>query len=61
MSSASAAAEIPEIPKTMKAVVINKLGGSDVLEYKDDVPVPEPTEGWMLVRNSFIGVNYIDT
>ena len=49
-----------EIPKTMKAIVVEKLGGSDVLEYKD-VPVPEPTPGWMLVKNDFIGINYIDT
>ena len=50
-----------DIPKTMKAIVMDKLGGSDVLEYKSDVPVPEPTPGWMLVKNDFIGINYIDT
>ena len=48
------------IPKTMKAVYIEKTGGTDVLQY-NDVPVPEPKEGEVLVKNEFIGINYIDT
>ncbi|KAH7561691.1 hypothetical protein BM1_02795 [Bipolaris maydis] len=48
------------IPKTMKAVYIEKVGGTDVLQY-NDVPVPEPKEGEVLVKNEFIGINYIDT
>lgn len=48
------------IPKTMKAVYIEKTGGTDVLQYSD-VPVPEPKEGEVLVKNEFIGINYIDT
>lgn len=43
----------------MKAVVIEKTGGTEVLQYKD-VPVPEPKEGEVLVKNEFIGINYID-
>jgi len=31
------------------------------LEYKTDLPVPVPKEGEVLVRNEFIGINYIDT
>ena len=48
------------LPKTMKAVYIEKTGGTDVLTYSD-VPVPEPKEGEVLVKNEFIGINYIDT
>lgn len=46
------------IPSTMKAVQIAKTGGVDVLEYKTDVPVPQPKEGEVLVKNDFLGVNY---
>ncbi|OCL13857.1 NAD(P)-binding protein [Glonium stellatum] len=49
------------LPKTMKGVVIEKTGGTEVLQYKTDLPVPEPKEGEVLVKNEFIGVNYIDT
>jgi NADPH2:quinone reductase len=45
----------------MKAVIIEKTGDADVLQYKTDVPVPEPKEGEVLVKNEFIGINYIDT
>jgi|TARA_R110002003_G_scaffold96_9_gene7456 NADPH2:quinone reductase len=45
----------------MKAVVIEKTGGTDVLQYKTDVPVPELNPGEVLVKNEFIGINYIDT
>ena len=45
----------------MKAVLIEKTGGIDVLQYKTDVPVPEPKDGEVLVKNDFIGINYIDT
>jgi NADPH2:quinone reductase len=45
----------------MKAVVIEKTGGTDVLQYKTDVPVPQPKDGEVLVKNDFIGINYIDT
>jgi len=48
------------LPSTMKAVQIQKTGGVDVLEYVD-VPVPEPKDDEVLVKNKFIGVNYIDT
>jgi hypothetical protein len=37
------------IPKTM------------MLQYKTDLPVPTPKEGQVLVKNDFIGINYIDT
>jgi NADPH2:quinone reductase len=50
-----------DLPKTMKAVFIEKTGGTDVLQYKTDVPVPELKEGEVLVKNEYIGINYIDT
>lgn len=49
------------IPSTMKGVIIEKTGGSDVLTYKTDLPVPQPKEGEILVKNDYIGVNFIDT
>ncbi len=49
------------LPKTQKAVIIEKTGGTDVLQYKTDVPVPEPKDGEVLVKNEYIGINYIDT
>lgn len=45
----------------MKAVIIEKTGGTDVLQYRTDVPVPQPKDGEVLVKNEFIGINYIDT
>jgi NADPH2:quinone reductase len=39
----------------MKAVQIEKTGGTDVLQYKTDVPVPELKDGEVLVKNEFIG------
>ncbi|MCJ1469818.1 NADPH:quinone reductase [Pseudocyphellaria aurata] len=55
MSSAS------DIPKTMKGVLIEKTGGTEVLQYRTNLPVPKPKDDEILVRNEYIGVNYIDT
>lgn len=49
------------IPKTMKGVLIEKTGGVEVLQYRTDLPVPTPKAGEVLVKNEFIGINYIDT
>jgi NADPH:quinone reductase len=49
------------IPATMAAVVINKTGGTEVLEYKTDVRVPQLKPGEILVKNEYIGINFIDT
>ncbi|KAI1128883.1 hypothetical protein F5Y10DRAFT_239386 [Nemania abortiva] len=49
------------VPPTMKCVYINKTGGTEVLEYKTDVPVPTPIDGNILVKNDFVGINFIDT
>lgn len=45
----------------MKAVVIEKTGGTEVLHYKTDVPVPELEGDEVLIKNEYIGINYIDT
>ena len=49
------------IPATMKGVIIEKTGGTDVMQHKTDLPVPEVTDGQLLVKNDFLGINYIDT
>jgi NADPH2:quinone reductase len=45
----------------MKGVIIEKTGGTEVLQYKTDLAVPEPKDGQVLVKNDYIGINYIDT
>ncbi|KAF2248672.1 NAD(P)-binding protein [Trematosphaeria pertusa] len=54
-------ASVSSLPKTMKGVQIEKTGGTEVLQLKTEIPVPEPKEGEVLVKNEFIGINYIDT
>jgi len=49
------------IPATQRGILVEKTGGVEVLEYKTDLPVPTPKEGEILVKNDFIGINYIDT
>ncbi|WPB03087.1 uncharacterized protein RHO25_007724 [Cercospora beticola] len=49
------------VPSTMKGVIINKTGGPEVLEYKTDLPVPQPKDGQILIKNDYIGINFIDT
>ncbi len=44
----------------MKAVIITKNGGPEVLELKD-VELGEPKSGEVLIKNEAIGLNYIDT
>jgi NADPH2:quinone reductase len=48
------------VPNTMKGVLIQKTGGVEILDYRTDLPVPIPKEGEILVKNDFIGVNFID-
>lgn len=45
----------------MKAVVIDKTGGPEVLRYDDKFPVPQLKDNEVLVKNDFAGINYIDT
>ena len=44
----------------MKAVIINKIGGPEVLEFKD-IQLEDPKFGEVLIKNEAIGLNYIDT
>lgn len=40
---------------TMKAVVVERIGGPEVLEYKDH-PKPQVSSGKILVKNHAIGM-----
>lgn len=44
-----------------RAVVVEEIGGPNFLQYDEDYPVPEPTEGQILMKNDISGINYIDT
>lgn len=44
----------------VKAIRVHETGGPEVLRY-EDITVPEPGLGEILVRNRAIGLNYIDT
>ena len=48
------------IPSRMNGVQIQHFGGPEVLQYKTDLPVPTPGAEEILVKNEFIGVNYVD-
>ncbi len=50
----------PDVPRTMHAVLLTGNGGFDKLDYRDDVPVPMPTAGEVLVRVGAAGVNNTD-
>src|SRR5579875_2930247 len=43
----------------MHAIVFERYGGPEVLEYKE-VPEPEPRDGQVLVEVEAVGVNYRD-
>ena len=43
----------------MKAIQIHQIGGPEVLQY-EDVPMPEPGEGQVLVKIKAIGVNFVE-
>jgi NADPH:quinone reductase len=49
------------VPRAMKAVVIEQNGGPEELQYKEDYPTPSAEKEQLLVKNEVIGVNYIDT
>ncbi|EGD97578.1 quinone oxidoreductase [Trichophyton tonsurans CBS 112818] len=49
------------LPTTQKGVLVSKIGGPEVLEYKTDLPVPSPKEGEVLVKNNLTAINLIDT
>ena len=47
-------------PRTMRAALLLGLGGPEMLEVRDDVPVPEVAPGEVLVRVAACGVNNTD-
>lgn len=47
-------------PDTMHAVVLTGHGGLDMLEYRDDVPVPQPAWDEVLLEVSACGMNNTD-
>ena len=49
-----------DIPKTMHAVLLTGHGGFEALQYRDDVPVPVPGPGEVLIRVGAAAVNNTD-
>jgi NADPH:quinone reductase-like Zn-dependent oxidoreductase len=50
----------PMIPTHMAAVLLTGYGGLDKLEYREDVPVPRPEPGEVLIQVCAAGVNNTD-
>lgn len=48
------------LPATMKAVVLTGHGGLDKLEWREDVPLPQPDAGEVLIRVGASSVNNTD-
>lgn len=48
------------LPRTMAAVLLTGHGGFEALDYRTDVPVPEPKAGEVLVRVAAAGINNTD-
>ena len=40
---------------TMKAILVEETGGVDKLIYKD-IPIPQPKDGTVVIKNHFIGM-----
>src|SRR5207244_672631 len=48
------------IPTRMRGVLLKGHGGFEQLEYRDDIPVPVPGSGEVLIRVAAAGVNNTD-
>ncbi len=48
------------VPDTMRAVLLTGHGGFDMLDYRDDVSVPRPGPGEVLIRVAAAGINNTD-
>ncbi|WP_370178095.1 NAD(P)H-quinone oxidoreductase [Alteriqipengyuania sp.] len=51
---------MPAVPKTMRAIGFDQPGGADVLSLRDNVAVPQPGEGEVLLKVAYAGVNRPD-
>jgi NADPH:quinone reductase-like Zn-dependent oxidoreductase len=49
-----------DVPRTMRAVVLMGHGGLDKLAYREDVPVPKPGPGDVLIEVGACGMNNTD-
>lgn len=49
-----------KLPKKMTGVYLTGHGGLDKLEIRNDIPVPEPGPGDVLIRVGAAGVNNTD-
>jgi NADPH:quinone reductase len=58
---AAAAAQKNALPTVMKAIQIHQTGGIEVLSCTNQLPLPQVAPGHLLVKNHFVGVNFIDT
>jgi NADPH:quinone reductase-like Zn-dependent oxidoreductase len=56
----SDAAVAAALPRKMRAVLLRGHGGFEQLDYRDDVPVPQPAAGEVLIRIGAAGVNNTD-
>ena len=48
------------IPRHMKGVCLTHHGGPEALSWREDIPVPQPAEGQVLVRVRAAGINNTD-
>lgn len=53
-------AVVQPVPRTMRAVLLTGHGGLDRLAYREDVPVPRPAAGEVLIAVSACGMNNTD-
>ena len=51
---------MPNLPSQMKGVYLTRHGGPEALEWHEDIPVPRPGSGQVLVRVLAAGVNNTD-
>lgn len=49
------------LPPTQRAVVVDQVGGPEVLDVRNNHPLPTLKDGLVLVKNNISGINYIDT
>lgn len=51
---------MPAVPETMQAIGFAEPGGPEVLRLEQDVPVPQPGPGEILLKVAYAGVNRPD-